>query len=102
MTLSTIHGAKGREWDAVLLVRANEDTLPLSQAECEEEGEVAAEHVREERRLFYVAMTRARRHLAVSYTMVGPDNVPASASRFLRNLPAELVERTQHLSLIHI
>jgi superfamily I DNA/RNA helicase len=101
VTLSTIHGAKGREWDAVLLVRVNEDTLPLSQADYEEDGEVAAEHVREERRLLYVAMTRARRHLAISYTMVGPDNVPASASRFLRNLPAELIERAQHFELTH-
>jgi hypothetical protein len=44
-------------------------------------------------------MTRARRHLGISYTMVGPDNVPCSASRFLRDLPPEHVARCDHFEL---
>ena len=42
------------------------------------------EALAEERRLLYVAMTRARRKLLISHIMFGPDRVPVSASRFLQ------------------
>ena len=74
MTLSTIHGAKGREWTTVLLVRVNEETLPLTMPTDDEEG-CTPEQLAEERRLLYVAMTRAKQRLMLSYVALGPDKV---------------------------
>lgn len=61
VTLSSLHAAKGLEWDAVLLIGASEGLLPISLAE----GPAAVE---EERRLLYVGVTRAREHLVISYS----------------------------------
>ncbi|RJF41394.1 ATP-dependent DNA helicase UvrD2 [Actinomyces sp. 2119] len=59
VTLSSLHAAKGLEWDAVLLVGACEGLLPISLAETDSA-------VEEERRLLYVGVTRAREHLVIS------------------------------------
>jgi DNA helicase-2/ATP-dependent DNA helicase PcrA len=64
-TLATLHAAKGLEWEQVFLVGVNEGTLPTHDAVADEE-----------RRLFYVGITRAKRHLALSYRQ--------NPSRFLR------------------
>ena len=95
-----MHGAKGREWDAVLVIRANEDTMPLSHGDDDEGSEA---RLSEERRLMYVAMTRARRRLCVSYVATGADSQPATASRFLRDLPADetVVVRATHYEMRH-
>lgn len=58
--LTTIHGAKGLEFDHIFVIGANEGVLPYKKAELEEE-------VEEERRLFYVAITRAKKTLCISY-----------------------------------
>ena len=63
VTLSTIHAAKGLEWDTVFLCGLNEGLLPISYAKTE----LA---IYEERRLFYVGVTRARRFLSLSYAKV--------------------------------
>lgn len=59
VTLSTCHGAKGLEWPVVFVVAAEDGSMPLYRATTPEE-------VREERRLLYVAMTRAATNLYIS------------------------------------
>ena len=59
VTLATIHAAKGLEWEAVVIAGVVEGMLPHSQS---------GEDVAEERRLFYVAVTRARRHLVITWS----------------------------------
>jgi DNA helicase II / ATP-dependent DNA helicase PcrA len=59
LVLSTVHSAKGLEWDAVHLIAAYDGNFPADMSTSSEEG------VAEERRLFYVALTRARRRLHV-------------------------------------
>lgn len=61
LVLSTIHQAKGLEWDAVFIMHMNESSFPNRKAALEDGG------LEEERRLFYVAVTRARRHLWMTY-----------------------------------
>jgi DNA helicase-2/ATP-dependent DNA helicase PcrA len=59
--LLTLHGAKGLEFDAVFIPRVEERELPIRQAKKPHE-------IAEERRLFYVGLTRAKRHLAVTWS----------------------------------
>ena len=69
LVLSTVHSAKGLEWDAVHLIGAYDGNFPADMSTCSEEG------IAEERRLFYVALTRARRRLHVyvpATTTTGP------------------------------
>src|SRR6185312_1239853 len=63
LILSTAHSAKGREWDAVFVIWAVDGWFPSSRAMRSDE------EMEEERRLMYVAMTRARHHLAVLYPL---------------------------------
>lgn len=56
VTLATLHGAKGLEWDWVFIAGASNSNLPW-----------AAAPIEEERRLFYVGVTRAKRSLSISY-----------------------------------
>ncbi|MFO0581184.1 MAG: ATP-dependent helicase [Anaeromyxobacter sp.] len=95
MVLSSVHQAKGLEWRAVFLVWLADGRFPSSQALRDLEGE------EEERRLFYVACTRARDELYLTYPVVAAprdrERVVMKASRFLEELPAEppLFERWQ-------
>jgi DNA helicase II / ATP-dependent DNA helicase PcrA len=59
LTLSTVHSAKGLEWDAVHVISASDGNFPSDMALTNPEG------LQEERRLFYVALTRARRNLTI-------------------------------------
>lgn len=81
VTLASLHAAKGLEWDAVFLVGLTEGMLPLHHARTDEQ-------VEEERRLLYVGITRARRHLALSWSLARSPGGRAvrSASRFLDGL----------------
>lgn len=78
LSLMTMHGAKGLEYHTVFIIGANETLTPHKKAEI-------AEEIEEERRMFYVAMTRAKRQLIISYTKErsGKDMEP---SRFVTEL----------------
>jgi ATP-dependent DNA helicase UvrD/PcrA len=62
VTLASLHAAKGLEWDAVFVVGVNEGMLPITYAD-------TPEQVEEERRLLYVAVTRAREHLSITWAL---------------------------------
>jgi DNA helicase-2/ATP-dependent DNA helicase PcrA len=61
VTLATIHAAKGLEWEAVVIAGCAEGSIPHAQS-------TSPEALAEERRLFYVAVTRARRRLLVTWS----------------------------------
>jgi DNA helicase II / ATP-dependent DNA helicase PcrA len=91
VSLMTLHSAKGLEFDAVFLAGLEEGLLPHSRA-----FNTVAE-VEEERRLFYVGMTRAKKFLTLSRAIYrrsyGEERLRASLpSRFLAEIPMDLVE----------
>lgn len=91
LRLSTIHQAKGLEFDVVFIIMLCEGLFPSSRSMETEEG------VEEERRLMYVAVTRARNELYLSYPLIragygkGGDSLQYP-SRFLKELPVEMLE----------
>jgi DNA helicase-2/ATP-dependent DNA helicase PcrA len=93
LVLSTVHSAKGKEWDAVFLIWAADGWFPSSRSVDDDD------ELEEERRLMYVALTRARRHLAVTYPLNvyasrrGADYSLDQLSRFLDRGVRERMER---------
>ena len=80
VTLATIHSAKGLEWESVFVVGLSEGLVPISYAK-------SAAAIDEERRLLYVAITRARRRLHLSFAESAPKRqAPRQPSRFLEEL----------------
>jgi len=91
VSLLTMHAAKGLEFPVVFLVGCEDGLLPLRWR-----GELAAEQEAEERRLFFVAMTRARSHLYLSHARrrVWRGTVrEAAPSPFLADIQEALLER---------
>ncbi|HRX19101.1 MAG: UvrD-helicase domain-containing protein [Gemmatimonadetes bacterium] len=89
VTLMTLHTAKGLEWPVVVLAGMEDGLFPLARAMESTEG------LEEERRLCYVGITRARDALLMTWARSrrrGGDLRPGAPSRFLRELPAELVD----------
>jgi DNA helicase-2/ATP-dependent DNA helicase PcrA len=91
VTLSTVHSAKGLEWDALFVIWMTDGWFPSSRSSDE------FEDLEEERRLLYVATTRAKRHLYFTYPLGfyrggGSDSLPV-VSRFLDPIPADLLAR---------
>ncbi|MFG6502914.1 ATP-dependent helicase [Microbacterium sp. P05] len=92
VSLMTLHTAKGLEFDAVFLTGVEEDLLP-HRISANEPGGPA-----EERRLFYVGITRARKRLYLSLAMTRAqfgEVTVAMPSRFLQEIPAELIDWRQ-------
>ena len=78
ITLLTMHAAKGLEYELVFIIQGNEGIIPYKKAQTGEE-------IEEERRLFYVAMTRAKQKLIISYVKE-KNGKSKSPSRFIQEL----------------
>ncbi|KQS02638.1 MAG: UvrD-helicase domain-containing protein [Microbacterium ginsengisoli] len=92
VSLMTLHTAKGLEYDAVFITGVEEDLLPHRISAGEPGGPA------EERRLFYVGVTRARKRLYLSLAMTRAqfgEIASAVPSRFLQEIPADLVDWRQ-------
>ena len=91
VVLSSIHQAKGLEWSRVIVMGLSEGRFPSYRSVATDEG------LEEERRLFYVAVTRAKNEIALVYPMLARDrygvDVILEPSRFLAELPDAVFER---------
>lgn len=93
LILSTVHSSKGKEWDVVFVIHAADGVFPMARAAVDEA------QVEEERRLLYVAMTRARNELYVTYPLqsyasrMGADFAFSQLSRFLDNGVRQTMQR---------
>ncbi len=83
IVLSTIHQAKGLEWKTVFIIGLNEMYFPHAKS-C-----LKNKDLEEERRLFYVASTRAKEYLYLSYALFSNDDNINKPSRFITELPKE-------------
>ncbi|HLL76594.1 MAG TPA: ATP-dependent helicase [Pyrinomonadaceae bacterium] len=90
LTLSSVHQAKGLEWRAVFIIWAADGKFPSPRSLRESEGE------EEERRLWYVAVTRARDQLYITYPLMVVDHTRQTVlqrpSRFVTEVPPDLYE----------
>jgi DNA helicase-2/ATP-dependent DNA helicase PcrA len=88
--LLTIHAAKGLEFDHVYLSGANTGIIPL------ERKKAGPDHLQEEKRLLFVALTRAKNHMEISWhTQSQAWNAQEGPSYFLNSIPSQLVERVE-------
>jgi DNA helicase-2/ATP-dependent DNA helicase PcrA len=91
VVLTSVHQAKGLEWSRVVVIGLSEGRFPSYRSVVTQEG------LEEERRLFYVAVTRAKNEVALVYPMLARDrygvDVILEPSRFVKELPAETYER---------
>ncbi|XP_022995240.1 ATP-dependent DNA helicase SRS2-like protein At4g25120 [Cucurbita maxima] len=101
VTLTTIHQSKGLEWDVVFIIKANESEIPL----LHESRGITMENgnsIEEERRLLYVAMTRAREKIFILYVLMDSDWQILQPSRFLKEIPDHLREIQAEVSVQHL
>lgn len=91
LTLSTIHSAKGLEWDVVFVIWLLDGQLPPVRSWYDEEA------LEEERRLFYVAITRAKHHLFLTYPVEhyhhGAQQRLTQCCRFLKSVAPDHLQR---------
>ncbi|KAK1441467.1 hypothetical protein QVD17_07376 [Tagetes erecta] len=101
VTLTTIHQSKGLEWDTVFIVKANESEIPLLHEFNGITKETSAS-LEEERRLLYVAMTRARKKLFILYITMDSNWQVLQPSRFLKEIPKHLLEIQDETSSVYM
>ena len=95
LVLSTVHSAKGLEFEAVHVIHCADGNFPSDMSTGTPQG------IEEERRLFYVAVTRARKHLAIYVPLryhhhrTGDDHSWAQPSRFLSHKVRSTLVETQ-------
>jgi DNA helicase-2/ATP-dependent DNA helicase PcrA len=91
LTLSTVHSAKGLEWRAIFLIWALDGRFPSSRSA------ESMDSLEEERRLFYVACTRAKDQLYISYPINIYDRTEGvvlyKPSRFIRDIDESIADR---------
>lgn len=95
VSLMTLHGGKGLEFGAVFIIGVEDSVIPISRG--------GKEDIEEERRLFYVGMTRAKKHLYITWRMKklvlqggkAYTRESAGPSRFLEDIPDGLVQRIE-------
>lgn len=95
VTLLTLHSAKGLEFAHVFLVGLEEEILPHARSVQEVAQQTGSDPIAEERRLFYVGITRARHRLTLSGCRTrrrGTESMPRQPSRFLKEIPTELLD----------
>lgn len=86
VSLMTLHASKGLEFDTVFIIGVNQGMIPLRCKNFEQEEE--------ERRLFFVGITRAENNLELSwYTNPGEPGAIGEPSRYLRMIPEQLLDR---------
>ena len=95
LTLSTIHSAKGLEWHSVFIIWAVDGRFPTLRYK--EDGEINEDELEEERRLMYVAATRAKENLFISYPINdifdrATGMMLSKPSRFLEDIPHRILE----------
>lgn len=94
ITLMTIHSSKGLEFEHVYIVGVEENLFPKQT--------IATNELEEERRLFYVALTRAEKSVSVSYSLsrfTHGQRTPSQPSRFICDIDEELVIRPQSMNV---
>lgn len=97
VTLMTIHAAKGLEFDAVYIVGVEESNFPSQRSLDDPNG------LEEERRLFYVAVTRAIKRLTISFATSRykwGSVTPSRASRFVKEIDVQYIENIDLLELV--
>jgi len=88
IVLSTIHQAKGLEWEAVFVMGLSSGQFPIDRALRERNG------LEEERRLFYVAVTRAKKYLYLTYSLTGGfGDYLSGPSMFLEEIDFDLIDK---------
>ena len=103
ITISTIHASKGLEWHAVVVAGAGEGLLPYARNAAqvdEDEDADGAGHIEDERRLYYVACTRAKKRLLLTYPMTmpsfrGPPTAVSPSQFIAESAPEQSPPRTK-------
>ncbi len=87
LTLMTLHSAKGTEFPVVFIIGMEEGSFPMWKLN------MTAAEIEEERRLFYVGMTRAQQQLYLTSTEYRFDDRQRAASLFVREIPSNYIEK---------